>query len=236
MGAKGRREEIRAYYDGYRFSPNATRTVYNSDMILYYGIRCETERGRPENVIDVNVVSDYRKIRAVLSIGEKDLEEEILARIVRDDKIAVNKISELFVLTQETEFLFDARAIASLLFYMGYLTIGEKYVKVVLMSLLSDVNVYIPRSEFETDSDGYVDLYLQAAYRPEESPSYFIELKYVSADAPESALDEKEREGRKAMEKYARSRKAKSVRNLRCYVLVFRKDRCVRKVRCHIGS
>ncbi len=311
LGAKGRREEIRAYYDGYRFSPNAARTVYNSDMILYYGIRCESERGRPENVIDVNVVSDYRKIRAVLSLGQKDLEEEILARIVRDDKIAVNKISELFVLTQETEFLFDARAIASLLFYMGYLTIGEKsglaivlrmpnmvlkslyldymehvlvkrgrvgidglrkdemmrelidgridllvslaedllkglsnrdyrkfdekYVKVVLMSLLSDINVYIPHSEFETDADGYVDLYLQAAYRPEESPSYFIELKYVRADAPESALDEKVREGRMAMEKYARSRKAKSVRNLRCYVLVFRKDRCVRKVGCNIG-
>jgi hypothetical protein len=308
LGTKGSRKEVREYYDGYRFSPNAFQTVYNSDMILYYGIRYRPENGRPENIIDINVVSDYRKIRAILSIGDKALEEEILTQIVEQNRISINQISELFILTRETEFLFDAKALVSLLFYMGYLTItekdnllitlqipnmvlkslyldymqymlmkrgqvridglkkdemmrdlvdgsidllisltenllkglsnrdyenfDEKYIKVVMLSLLSDINIYIPRSEYEVSADGYVDLYLQAAYQPEISPSYFIELKYVKARAAKSAVEKKEKEGREAMKKYLNTDIAKKVKNLHPYVLVFRKDRCVRKVRC----
>ncbi len=312
LGAQGGREEIRTYYDGYRFSPNADQTVYNSDMVLYYGLRFKPGNGRPDNIIDINVVSDYRKIRAILSIGNKEMEEEILTQIVQQDKISINQISELFVLTRETEFLFDAKSIVSLLFYMGYLTIteksrlaitfqipnmvlkslyldymqyvlmkrsrvridgmkkdemmrdlvdggidllisftenllkglsnrdyrqfDEKYIKVVMLSLLSDVNIYIPHSEYEVSADGYVDLYLQAAFMPEVSPSYFIELKYVKAKTVKSVIDKKEMEGREAMKKYAQSPVAQQAKNLLCYVLVFQKDRCVRKVREAGGS
>ncbi len=35
-------------------------------------------------------------------------------------------MTPLFMLTQETEFLFDAKALISLLFYMGYLTVAER--------------------------------------------------------------------------------------------------------------
>ena len=310
LGAEDNRTEIKAYYDGYRFSPDTAQTVYNSDMIIYYGLRYKPDNGRPDSIIDINVVSDYRKIRAILSIGDKNLEEEILTRIVQEDMISINKISELFALTQETEFLFDAKALVSLLFYMGYLTIteksklaitfqipnmvlkslyldymqymlmkrsqiridgmkkdemmrdlvdgkidllisltekllkglsnrdyqqfDEKYIKVVMLSLLSDVDIYIPHSEYEVSADGYVDLYLQAAFRPDVSPGYFIELKYVKAKAIKSVVEKKEIEGRNAMKRYAKSDTAKKAKNLHCYVLVFRKDRCVRKVRCNL--
>lgn len=36
LGEQVSREEIRTYYNGYRFSPNADQTVYNNDMILHY--------------------------------------------------------------------------------------------------------------------------------------------------------------------------------------------------------
>lgn len=45
-----------------------------------------------------------------------------------------------------------------------------------------DINVYIPRNEYEVSADGYVDLYLQAAFEPERSAYYFIELKYAKKD------------------------------------------------------
>lgn len=305
LGQSESRDVIRTYYDGYRFSPDAEQTVYNSDMILYYALKQPRETSSSRCLIDRNVVSDYRKIRAILSIGNKSLEEDILTCVVRDRKISVNHIAELFVLTQETEFLFDAKTLASLLFYMGYLTIvercgleivlampnlvleslyleymqalltqragihidgmekdemiralaagnidplidlterllnglsnrdyqkfDEKYIKLVMLSFLSDVGIYIPCSEYELGSAGYVDLYLRAAYQPQESAHYFIELKYVKARSTKKIIEKKEREGRKQLEKYLKTRSVQSIPNLQPYVLVFRKDRCVKK-------
>ena len=303
------RTEVRAYYDGYRFSPRASRSVYNSDMILYYGLRYDPETGSIDSMLDSNVVSDYRKIRAILSIGEQALEEAVLTRIVQEGSVSITDITPLFILTRETEFLFDAKALISLLFYMGYLTIivrrgpmielampnvvlkslyldymeyvlmkraqikidglkqdemlrnllegkpdlfielterflkglsnrdyerfDEKYITLVMLSLLSNVDLYIAHSEYEVSADGYVDLFLQAAYEPEHSAHYFIELKYTKAKASKKMLDAKEQEGVAAMQTYLQSTSAKTFKHLHAYVFVFCKDRCVRQVRCH---
>ncbi len=50
--------------------------------------------------------------------------EAVLTQIVERGTVSVNEITQLFILTQETEFLFDAKSLISLLFYMGYLTIA----------------------------------------------------------------------------------------------------------------
>jgi predicted PolB exonuclease-like 3'-5' exonuclease len=77
-----------------------------------------------------------------------------------------------------------------------------------------------------------VDLYLQAALEPERSVHYFLELKYAKARASKKTLDRKERDGIEGMQKYLHSKTARAVRNLQAYVLVFKKDTCVRKILC----
>lgn len=307
LGCENRLAEIRTYYNGYRFNEDAPNTIYNSDMILYYGSEYDRSRHVIRNMIDINVVSDYSKIRAILSIGDRQLEEGILSQIVEQGVVSINEITQLFTLTRETEFLFDTKALISLLFYMGYLTItgksagglelrmpnlvlkslyldymryvlmsrgqvridglkqdemlrdllagkidllieltenllkglsnrdyerfDEKYIKVVMLSLLSNVNLYIPRSEYEVSADGYVDLYLQAAYAPETSAHYLIELKYVKARAQKSIREKQAHAGVTAMQTYVRSAAAQGIKNLHAYVLVFQKDRCVEKIR-----
>ncbi len=307
-GMEERLDIVRTYYDGYRFSPRASRTVYNSDMVLFYGTEYDPRDGYIATMLDTNVVSDYRKIRAILSIGDSAMEEDVLTRIVRDNQIPVSEITPLFVLTWDTEFLFTEDALSSLLFYMGYLTISgmsgiaidlripnvvleslyleymqhllmtrgqitlrsretltmfqdlidgridtlteltekllrglsnrdyqrfdEKYVKVVMLSLLSNVNLYIPHSEYEASADGFPDIYLQAAFEPQQSAHYFIELKYLKAKATNAAIDTKAKAGRAAMRRYLQTPAARAIPNLHAYVLVFRKDRCVRKIRC----
>ena len=152
LGNEDALEEVRAYYDGYRFSEDAETTDYNSDMILYYATEYKPELRTAKNMIDINVVSDYRKIRAILSLGDQSMEEDILSRIVEQESIRVNRISELFVLTQETEFLFDDKTLISLLFYMGCLTIAEvrpfavalKIPNIVLKSLLRNSSTSRP--------------------------------------------------------------------------------------------
>jgi hypothetical protein len=77
-----------------------------------------------------------------------------------------------------------------------------------------------------------VDLYLQAAFEPEDSAHYFIELKYAKARASKQTLDKKEQEGVEAMRKYLQTDAARAINHLQAYVLVFRKDKCIRKIRC----
>ena len=77
-----------------------------------------------------------------------------------------------------------------------------------------------------------MDLYLQPAFEPERSAHYFIELKYVKARASKAAVEQAEREGVAAMQIYLQSGAARQINNLQAYVLVFRKDRCVKAIRC----
>ncbi|GAK54210.1 hypothetical protein U14_05489 [Candidatus Moduliflexus flocculans] len=102
-----------------------------------------------------------------------------------------------------------------------------------MLSLLSEINIYIPHSEYEVGAGGYVDIYLQAAFEPERSASYFIELKYVKAKASSALIDRKAEEGAAAMRRYLASDTARSAKHLHGYALVFRKDRCVRRIACH---
>jgi hypothetical protein len=100
-----------------------------------------------------------------------------------------------------------------------------------MLSLLSAVNVYIPHSEYEVGADGYADIYLQAAFEPERSAHYFLELKYAKAKAGNKHLDRLESEAKAEMRKYLNSETARAIPNLQPYILIFRKDRCVRKIR-----
>ena len=99
-----------------------------------------------------------------------------------------------------------------------------------MLSLLSDVNIYIPHSEYEVSADGYIDLYLQAAFEPGQSAHYFIELKYVKARAAKHIQQRKAEEGRQQLQRYLTTDSARSIPHLQSYVLVFRKDRCVQRI------
>ena len=97
-----------------------------------------------------------------------------------------------------------------------------------MLSLLSDVDLYIPHSEYEVGAEGYVDLYLQAAFEPDASAHYFFELKYVKARASKKTQEAKAREGREELRNYLHTAAAQNIPNLHAYLLVFRKDRCAR--------
>ena len=49
------------WYNNYRFNKNVTHTIYNSDMILYYLESLINTNNEPEELIDVNVRTDYAK-------------------------------------------------------------------------------------------------------------------------------------------------------------------------------
>jgi hypothetical protein len=55
-------------------------------------------------------------------------------------------------------------------------------------------------------------------------------LRHVKAKATKSVLEKKKREGLKSMRTYLQSETAQTISHLQPYLLVFCKDRCVRKI------
>ena len=67
---------MRHWYNGYRFSEDAERDVYNTDMALYY-LQFSIALGHPpRQLIDRNVRVDYGKLRHLLIVSRTQAEKE----------------------------------------------------------------------------------------------------------------------------------------------------------------
>ena len=62
---------MRTWYDGYRFSPRATTSVYNTDMVLYYLAESIPNDPMPYELIDDNVRIDYGKLRHLMVTSQR---------------------------------------------------------------------------------------------------------------------------------------------------------------------
>lgn len=120
----GQQASIRArmdeWYDGYRFSRNAGHTIYNTDMAMYYLHHLVQSGSEPEELIDLNVRSDYSKIRFLVQTDRKlNGNFSVLNGLLADGQVyAMSIVSSFsaFEVRRDENFL-------SLLFYLGLLTI-----------------------------------------------------------------------------------------------------------------
>ena len=107
-------------YDGYKFSLKAERQIYNSNMCLYF-LSEYTWSGRiPDDLIDMNIASDYSKVGKMLDLCKGENEQEILRKTVQGEPI-VNNIVKKFNPAIE----FSETDMISMLYYLGYLTISR---------------------------------------------------------------------------------------------------------------
>ena len=65
---------MRENYDGYKFSLKANEKMYNSNMCLYFLNEYVRFQEIPEQLVDMNIASDYSKIGKMLDLckGEKE--------------------------------------------------------------------------------------------------------------------------------------------------------------------
>ena len=114
-------DTMRDWYDGYRFAANAERSVYNTDMVLYYLNKSVPNRPMPEYLIDTNVRVDYGKLRHLLVVGRQLNGNFDLLRHVAGEERAACDLQPGFPverLTRRENFL-------SLLHFFGLLSIRE---------------------------------------------------------------------------------------------------------------
>ena len=170
--SKEEQEEIlpimKENYDGYKFSLNAENQIYNSNMCLYFLSRYIRLKEIPNDLIDMNIASDYSKIGKMLDLckGEKRL--EILRKTVQGETIT-NTIVEKFNPAIE----FTEIDMISMLYYLGYLTISgnlagipelvipNKVMKEIYASYF--LQLMNEEAEFRIDSSASQEILIQLA-------------------------------------------------------------------------
>jgi hypothetical protein len=115
-------KEMKTYYNGYKFSKYGEERLYNPDMVLYF-MKYISNGEFPDELIDMNVRTDYGKLQRLIRANQKkDTNEEITKfEEINEKNEIITKIKRMFPL----EAITGKEEIISLMYYMGMLTIKE---------------------------------------------------------------------------------------------------------------
>ena len=146
--SKEEQEEIlpimKENYDGYKFSLNAENRIYNSNMCLYFLSRYIRLKEIPNDLIDMNIASDYSKIGKMLDLckGEKRL--DILRKTVQGETITNTLVEKFNPAIEFTEI-----DMISMLYYLGYLTISGELIGIPELAIPNNVMKEIYKDNYE---------------------------------------------------------------------------------------
>ena len=121
-------------YDGYKFCLKAKNQIYNSNMCLYFLSRYIRLREIPNDLVDVNIASDYSKVGKMLNLCKGENRLEILKKTVQGEPI-INTIVKKFNPAIE----FTENDMISMLYYLGYLTISGELVGIPELTIPNKV-------------------------------------------------------------------------------------------------
>jgi len=113
-------EDLRLYYNGYLFSRRTTERLFNPDMVLHFLTELAPPSRYPEEILDINVRTDYGRIQRLVLTPEGEPRTEVLGPFqaaLRDGWIDA-EVQSSFPLERAHEGEF----FVSLLYYMGLLT------------------------------------------------------------------------------------------------------------------
>ncbi len=120
---------LKEWYNNYTFSPKTDQKIFNSDMILYFINKYQISNELPDEMIDINVRSDYSKLRNIIYTNKKlNGNFETLQTLIAGDSVSVaNLVQDFSALNLEKTNNFK-----SLLFYLGLVTIKSRNLKLNL--------------------------------------------------------------------------------------------------------
>jgi len=114
---------LKEWYNNYIFSQSIPTPIYNTDMILYFINKFLKENQIPNEMIDINVRSDYSKLRNIIYTNKKlNGNFDCLRTLIAGNSVSVqNLIQDFSALHLEKESNFK-----SLMFYLGLITIKNR--------------------------------------------------------------------------------------------------------------
>ena len=114
-------ETMKKYYDGYRFSEASKEHSFNSTLVMYYLKNYKQLGTPPVKLLDINIAANFTKLGNLLTLEGNNVSKDILEKAIQNQGME-GSIVEKFELGVVP---IGEKEIQSLLFYFGYLTIGE---------------------------------------------------------------------------------------------------------------
>jgi hypothetical protein len=110
------------WYDNYRFYGQSKETVYNPDMVFYFVRQAGRRKKIPDDLIDYNVRTDYRKLKHLVVIDRQLNGNFSILQEVMNKGVTEGRVQDSFPL----ESLVDEENFVSHLFYLGLLSFADK--------------------------------------------------------------------------------------------------------------
>ena len=110
--------DIRQWYNGYLFHPDAAQRLYNPNMLIYFCDHYQSNGRYPEKLLDENIASDYGKISRMLGVGGENMALEIM-----DEVLAQESLSAKLTHQYSFERTWTRDDFVSLLYYLGVMTV-----------------------------------------------------------------------------------------------------------------
>ncbi len=121
-------EILKEWYNNYKFN-DKSESIYNTDMILYFINKFMAEDELPKEMIDINVRSDYSKLKKIIYTNRKlNGNFNTLQTLIGGESISIsNLVQDFSALDLEKENNFK-----SFMFYLGLVTIEDRRLKLNL--------------------------------------------------------------------------------------------------------
>jgi Predicted AAA-ATPase/PD-(D/E)XK nuclease superfamily len=168
--------DLRNWYNGYLFSDNVKKKVYNSTMVLYFASQYQRLKDYPRTLLDPNIASDYKKIRQVFELVRRDPFTLPTFQTLIEKQLITAELTDVFSLERG----FYASDAVSMLFYMGFLTISKrvlssyefKYPNYLIEKLYAQYFVALLRNtdELPIDNNPINDAILELAIHANPQP------------------------------------------------------------------
>ncbi len=113
--------DLRRYYNGYLFTRRAAERVFNPDMVLYFAKGMRPPASYPDDILDVNVRTDYGRVKRFLFTSENAPRTELIGTF--QTILAEGSIEASLQTSFPLDRAYEEGYFVSLLGYMGLLTL-----------------------------------------------------------------------------------------------------------------
>ena len=145
---------MRSFYNGYAFTHDAREQIYNPTLALYYFKHFQRHCEAPRAMLDGNFASDRAKIAYVAGLPGG---QELILEALEQDHLAVARLEDRFGVAEMLASSHDRAFMASLLTYLGVLTLaGSTPLRELLMRIPNLVvrKLYVERIQETLLPDG----------------------------------------------------------------------------------
>jgi len=111
---------MRTFYNGYRFSEEATESLYNPTLSLYFLKALARDGHYPRRMLDENLAMDRNKLAYVAGLPQG--EDLLIAALSGDDQVVIPELARRFGVADVLAATKDEPFMASLLYFFGILT------------------------------------------------------------------------------------------------------------------